>query len=313
MRWEDERYVRWYTRNVPEWSVLRWQARGLFGLILREVDRAGILPLGKLGIKAVAVQVQAPWDEIEVHLKALLDDGMIVYLDEARALLIPNFVAAQEAVATDKARQRAARERARDAMSAKSLGVTPPSRSVTGESRTVTECHADPRAGHSEPSRTDLSRAEPVTDATSEPVPKTPHPPPPPGTGEAYAISSRIRSHAELADLDAVRIAEHQLGWMMNRGTKLAWVLEAIDECAAKTPPGLTAEARQAKLVGFMRHAKPPRIDANGKAPATSVAQSAEISPERAEVLRKAQAEKRAKAEAARAHAEAQANGGKHA
>lgn len=131
MRWEDESYVRWYRRNTPEWCLLSWQARGLFGLILREVDRAGLLELGKIGLKAVAVVVRAPWDEIEKPLSDLIEDGCIVHRDDLRVLLIPNFIAAQEANASDKARQRAARERARDLARAKSLLVAPPSQTVT--------------------------------------------------------------------------------------------------------------------------------------------------------------------------------------
>jgi hypothetical protein len=113
MRWEDERYVRFYTRDTAEWLALSWHARGLFGLVLRAVDRAGVLPVGKLGQKGLAVAIQAPWVEVESPLAELLEDGCVVW-DEARAaFLIPNYLEAQECPQSDAARKRASREKAR--------------------------------------------------------------------------------------------------------------------------------------------------------------------------------------------------------
>jgi hypothetical protein len=170
MRWEDERYIRWFTRNTPEWCLLSWQARGLFGLILRELDRAGILELGKVGLKAVAVAVRAPWDEIEKPLAELIADGCLVFREELRILLAPNFIAAQEANQSDKARQRSSRERARDLARAMSQGVVRTSQVVTlsreTESQGVTEHSPNAVNGHSvlsqpsqssQPPRSDLS------------------------------------------------------------------------------------------------------------------------------------------------------------
>lgn len=113
MRWEDERYVRFYTRDTPEWLALSWHARGLFGLILRAVDRAGVLAVGKLGTKGVAVAVHAPWAEVEGPLAELLEDGCVVWDEGRAAFLIPNYLEAQESKQSDAARQRASRERAR--------------------------------------------------------------------------------------------------------------------------------------------------------------------------------------------------------
>jgi len=114
---------------------------------------------------------------------------------------------------------------------------------------------------------------------------------------------------------ELVRMADEHAGFMMAKGQRLQWVLDAIGDCAAKTGTDLNPSARMSRLVGFMRNAKAPRGGDAERKPATAVAQSAEISPERQAELQKAQADKRAKAEAARAHAQAQgnANGGKHA
>jgi hypothetical protein len=206
MRWEDERYVRWYTRNTPEWNSLPWQARGLFGLILRELDRAGILELGRLGLKAVAVQIRADWEDIEKPLMRLLDDGMLLYREDAQLIVAPNFIEAQECHQSDRARQRSARERARDIAKATSHGVTAPSRNVTPVNGSVTESHAesqDVTGCHSVPSRAvpnQPSRAVP-SDPESPLTPeeqtriralKSDRPPPPPGPETGYDLAKRV-------------------------------------------------------------------------------------------------------------------------
>lgn len=158
MRWEDERYIRFYTNNPPEWKALSWRARGLFGLLLRAVDRAGILRVGKLGLRGVAVAIDAPWTEIEEPLRELLDDGCARYHEDQQAVLIPNFIEAQETPQSDVARKRKSRELARAGLipSAEKYAVkdgqevTPRDR----PSRNVTENHApshDVTSGHSDP------------------------------------------------------------------------------------------------------------------------------------------------------------------
>jgi hypothetical protein len=250
MRWQDERYVRFYTRNTPEWCVLSWQARALFGLILREVDRAGILPVGKLGLRAVAVAVRAPWEEIEKPLMEILADGMAVHREELQLLVVPNFVEAQEASQSDKARKRTERERARDLANAKSLSVTSPSQTVTepsGNGASRDEMSHAVTSSHSEPSRAVLAVPSSAEGAT----------PLLPGSKE---IEAEIRRHPVFASLNAHTLAEQHAGWMMTASQKLAWALRAIDDCAAAhTDLGLTAPELQRKLVGYMRNARRPK------------------------------------------------------
>lgn len=111
--WEDERYIRFYTRDTTEWLYLSWQARGLFGLIMRRVDRAGILHLGRIGLKGLSVHVHAPFAEIENPLNELLADGCVQFNETQELLLIPNFMKAQEAPQSDRARKQMSREKAR--------------------------------------------------------------------------------------------------------------------------------------------------------------------------------------------------------
>lgn len=138
MDWENERYVRLYTRDTVEWEMLPWQARALFPLLLRKVDRIGYLPLGRHGAKGLAALVKLPPDVVEVGLEGLLEDGCVVKLEDkaGEILFVPNFVPAQEARQSDKARKAKQRELERAKALARSRGVQPPD--DTG--RAVTSC-----------------------------------------------------------------------------------------------------------------------------------------------------------------------------
>lgn len=146
MRWEDERYVRLYTKDTPSWRMLPWEGRCVLVMLLRAVDRAGVLDLGEDGPEALPVTLMLPEPVCEVGLTALLKRGTVVL--NGTCLVIPNFMAAQDTPQSDRARQRAHRERARaDALR--------PERSVTNRdvsdrtpphcdqaSQNVTESHA---------------------------------------------------------------------------------------------------------------------------------------------------------------------------
>src|SRR6185312_4681116 len=116
MRWEDERYVRVYTRDTIEWEMLCWQARCLMPLILRKVDRAGLLGLGKHGARGLAASVKIPVDVVTAGLNGdgeqigLIESGAIEVRGEM--LVVPNFIAAQETPSSDAQRKRDQREKA---------------------------------------------------------------------------------------------------------------------------------------------------------------------------------------------------------
>jgi hypothetical protein len=146
MDWSNERYVRLYTRDTTDWQVLSFEAQGLMALLMRKVDRAGVLPFGKQGRRgdgvAVALAVCHPSrvDAIGAALEELLADGCITIRDRegGRELVIPNFITAQEATMSDRQRQKVSRERRRDGCHMDLDGVTLESRNVTSESRNVT-------------------------------------------------------------------------------------------------------------------------------------------------------------------------------
>jgi hypothetical protein len=175
MRWEDERYVKVYTRDTPEWCVLSWEARSIFVLLLRTVDRAGVMPLGRAGLRGVAAALRAPPDVVERAVEELAQDGCVVVGDGE--LVIPNYVEAQNTRASDKARQQASRERARD--DAKSRAVTTchtPSHDVTPSS-----AQPSPDKNHASHGAPAVAAPPPVLELKpQEPEPEAPAPKPKP-------------------------------------------------------------------------------------------------------------------------------------
>lgn len=112
MRWSDERYVRLYTRDTIAWRCLPWQARALFPLVLRKLDRAGLMPLDGHGAAGLAVLVDLPVEVVEVGYPALLKDGC---LRESDGMIVcPNFLEAQEAAQSGPHRSREHRARERE-------------------------------------------------------------------------------------------------------------------------------------------------------------------------------------------------------
>lgn len=152
MNWSDERYVRLYTRDTTNWCMWSWQAQSLFPLILRKLDRAGRLDLGKHGRRGLLAHVRMPWEHIEIGLDDLLRDGCIELHQDEQILVMPNYIEAQEARTSDKERQRSLRERMRDLARYDLIGPHPSNGAhvdVTNRDQTshaVTGCHTPSQA-----------------------------------------------------------------------------------------------------------------------------------------------------------------------
>ncbi len=180
LRWEDERYVRLYTRDTIGWKMLPWQARCVLPLLMRVLDRAGLIDLGEYGTEGLAAILDLPEEVVEPGLGALLKRGTLRM--SGSFLLMPNFLEAQEAKASDAQRQRESRGRARDLAKAVEAGVLVPA-IPDNQSRIVTDGHESGQevtGGHAEsrvvtPSCAVPSRAVPKKTSSAAAVapPKT--------------------------------------------------------------------------------------------------------------------------------------------
>lgn len=280
MNFADEAYIRLYLRDTINWKMLNWQAKCVWPLLARKLDRAGVLDLGEFSgelARVVSALIEIPEEIVVEGLAALAKQKTIVL--NGQYLVAPNFIEAQEATQNDKTRKAEWRARHRDKSLAIARGLLPPpienpptadppngGGAVTNPDRMSqhgvpksdepsqngTKCPPTPDRSHSsraELSLAELSRAEPAgtTAAASQDDTQV----------WATAIEERLRRHGSLfSSLNLRRIAQQHAGFMaLAPENKLHLVLDAIDVCAAKMPDGLNVEAKQSKLVGFMRNA----------------------------------------------------------
>lgn len=112
MNWDDERYVRLYTRQTPTWLMMAWQGRAVFPLLLKAADRAGVIDLGDEGLVGLSALIGIPLEVVTPGIETLRAKGTIRVT--AKVIVIPKFIEAQEVPISDAARKRAQRERTRD-------------------------------------------------------------------------------------------------------------------------------------------------------------------------------------------------------
>ncbi len=113
MRFEDERYVRLFTRDTTTWLMLRWQGQCVMAMLLRKVDRIGVFDLsGEKAEEAVAALTGMPLEVVEPGLARMLKHGVIERGEDC--LIFPKFLEAQEACMSPNARQAESRLRRRD-------------------------------------------------------------------------------------------------------------------------------------------------------------------------------------------------------
>jgi hypothetical protein len=133
MRWEDERYIRIFTRDTPSWDALGWEAQALLVQIFRKMDRTGLLALGGSGRRGLAACVRIPLDVVDRALDVLLEEGVLSMLGPD--IFCKNFMAAQECAKSDALRSKEKRERAHLRMT---LGVSDVTREVAQTPRSDT-------------------------------------------------------------------------------------------------------------------------------------------------------------------------------
>lgn len=162
MNFEDERYVRVYTRDTVKFISMTWQARAVLWEMIRKADRSGVIDVDGTGASGLAALLRIPADVVAPAVEELLANGSVV--TGVGSYTLPNYVRAQECRQTDRRRQEESRAKRRE----NSMVV----------SQNVTECHQPSPAvtnGHSVPSLAVPSRAKPSrnkqTRRTSDPHP----------------------------------------------------------------------------------------------------------------------------------------------
>lgn len=149
MDWCNEHYVRIYTRDTTTWLRLGWHGQCVLMQLARKFDLAGVLDIGELPPwEACVLHTRAPEEIAREAIDLLLHFGVIEHV--GTSLLMPNYIAANEASKSDRQRQKESRERrrarlSRDAIEA-SRDDTPPGDRRTDRSRIVTpaESQNDP-------------------------------------------------------------------------------------------------------------------------------------------------------------------------
>lgn len=111
MDWPDERYVRVYTRDTINWKLFPWQAKCVLTLVMRKMERAGIIELSGAGLEGLAALIDIPLEVVDPGIQALLAKGTLVLAGDT--LVMPNFIEAQECRQSDVQRQRESRDRRR--------------------------------------------------------------------------------------------------------------------------------------------------------------------------------------------------------
>lgn len=247
MNYEDEHYVRLYTRDTKTWLKLGWEGQAVLSLLLRKVDKAGVLDDVDDPVPDISLITGVPEGIVEIALPRLLrvgKDGQSTIEIVGSKLVFPNYIEAQTAIRSDKVRAQEYRGRRR----AQARHVTPP----PDASHTITENHEPSRSVTSESddaSHSVTDENDGVTDSHDESravTPASPYtvqryttledPPIPPAGGETDAL--RVRSRLFLQGrCDAQTIA-------LAHGEPFRWVEVIATLRAFQEHLGTTQEVR---------------------------------------------------------------------
>ena len=117
MDWENERYVRIYVRDTVDLALMHWVSRNALWELFRKMDRAGVIDLGEHDpARGLAALMRMPEEVMRGCLEDWLRDGVVELhtVGGAQYLVSPNYIEAQEAKQSDRARAKSSRELRRD-------------------------------------------------------------------------------------------------------------------------------------------------------------------------------------------------------
>lgn len=166
MNFDDERFVKIFTRDTVTWKLLGWEGRCVLLMLLRKVDRAGCVDLAS-GIEGLSLLLDLPEEVTERGFAACLRRGCVTQRDDIA--VVPNFVRAQDSRQTDRVRQAESRARRRDS-GLVSQNVTDVVTKRDEVSQPVTPCHTESHAVtlRIEQTRSDQNKTD--SDVPSEPL-----------------------------------------------------------------------------------------------------------------------------------------------
>ncbi len=146
VNWPDESYVRLYKIDSAHWLMGPWQARAMLPLVLRKLDRAGVMDLGTYGMRWVAKATDMPLEVVEVGMAWWVECGALEI--RGQFLVMPNFVEAQECSHSDKARKAEERARRRDyAFAQERLGLDVTNRDQRSRNAPRADATTEPGVG----------------------------------------------------------------------------------------------------------------------------------------------------------------------
>jgi hypothetical protein len=111
LNYEDEDYVRYYTRDTVSWKALGWEGQTVLSLMLHgKFDRSGVFDCDSHTLsQAVTLVTGLPKEVADIGLKRLLDSRTWIHRDGK--LVWPKFIHAQTCRRSDRLRQRESREK----------------------------------------------------------------------------------------------------------------------------------------------------------------------------------------------------------
>lgn len=214
MDWENERYVRLYTRDTVDDIVLSWEADALWTKLMRKFDRAGVLPMSRHGWKGIAALTRIPLEVVERAIDELLVDGRI----ELRGdwLFAPNFMTAQESKQTDKQRKADSRARRREIARAEENGFLAYTDVQNSDKKSSDGTPSDDSRTKSHTRSHAVTPTLPDPSLTSVSVPAAQEPLTLPGVGSEKAskpkvirwTGEKVRSDAETREWSARRFGD---------------------------------------------------------------------------------------------------------
>lgn len=149
MDWQNESYVRLYTKDTPTWRRLKWEGQAVLSLLLRKIDQSGVMDGIEDVYDDVSIATGMNIEDAKKGLDLLLKYEVFKFSENT--LFMPNFLEAQTASKSDKQRQK----ESRDNRKAKANIITNGdnvSQNVTDKSQNVTKCHTSSQpvtSGHS--------------------------------------------------------------------------------------------------------------------------------------------------------------------